>query len=623
MNLKIAQKFYMLSTVFLLFITAMVVYTFMVLASQEKDGVVINLAGKQRMLSQKLAKEALGVSSGKVKPSELISTAKLFDKTLNGLLFGDPDLGLPKTEEKHIVEQLFKVKDLWGPFYKKVMVIASSPTYAEKQNAIKFIMDNNIPLLKEMNKAVKLYEEATVGNVQGLKSFQVVFLVLSVIVMGFVLLFIDKKIVKPVKSISSAAHEVIKGNLDVEVEIKSRDELGILGSDFNKMVASIKKTRSALLKEKSEVEEKIAQATKDIEENRRYLDRNTEKMLKAMQRFAQGDLTVSLKPERSNDNICRLFKGFNQAVENIKFLILEVYDAVEATASASVQISSNIEEIANGTQQQNGQTAEVASAVDQMTSSILETNNFAEEASRASRQAGEIASTGGEVVLETIEGMDKIAKVVEKSAKSIEELGEGSNQIGEIIQVINEIAEQTNLLALNAAIEAARAGEQGRGFAVVADEVRKLAERTTNATTQIEDMIKQIQKDTNEAVSSIKEGEAEVERGKEKANVAGESLNNIIDSVKKTVELVSQVADANKEQAETAEKISSNIEIISNVTNQTNLGVQQIVEAVDDLSRLTLNLKSKLERFYIKEIEGDRKNEESNPLEPEEQTVAV
>ncbi len=605
MKLKIAQKFYMLSTVFLLFIAAMVVYTFMVLASQEKDGVVINLAGKQRMLSQKLAKEALGVSSGKVKPSELLSTAKLFDKTLRGLLFGDKELGLPKTEEKDIVEQLFKVNDLWGPFYKKIKTIASSPAYAEKQSAIKFILDNNIPLLKEMNKAVHMYEKATVSNVQGLKRFQIIFLVLSVVVMAFVLMFINKNIVKPVKSISSAAHEVIKGNLDVTVEVNSKDELGILGDDFNKMVASIKSTRTALIKEKNEVEKKIEQATKDIEENRKYLDRNTAKMLEAMQKFAQGDLTVSLTPERSNDNICRLFKGFNKAVENIKHLILEVYDAVEATASASVQISSNIEEIANGTQHQSGQTAEVASAVDQMTSSILETNNFAEEASSASRQAGEIASTGGEVVLQTIEGMDKIAKVVEKSAKSIEELGEGSNQIGEIIQVINEIAEQTNLLALNAAIEAARAGEQGRGFAVVADEVRKLAERTTNATTQIEDMIKQIQKDTNEAVLSIREGEAEVEKGKEKANVAGESLNNIIDSVKKTVELVSQVAAANKEQAETAEKISSNIEIISNVTNQTNVGVQQIVEAVDDLSRLTLNLKSKLERFYIKEVEGE------------------
>ncbi len=603
MNLKIAQKFYMLSTIFMVFITAMVVYTFIVLNSQESDGIVINLAGKQRMLTQKMTKEALGVVSGKVKPAELLKTAKLFDKTLTGLLFGDAGLGLPKTKKKEIVEQLFKVKDLWGTFYKKIKTLTETKSNAEKLKAEKYLLANNIPLLKEMNKAVKMYEEESVSATSHLKEFQIIFLVLSVLVMGFVLMFIDKQIVKPVKQISNAAHEVTNGNLDVYIEPKSNDELGILANDFNKMVSSIKKTRTALIKEKEEVEEKIKQATKDIEENRKYLDRNTEKMLHAMQKFAQGDLTVQLQPEKTNDNICRLFTGFNTAVENIKHLILEVYEAVEATASASVEISSNIEEIAEGTQRQNSQTAEVATAVEQMTNSIFETNNFADEASKASRQTGEIASSGGEVVLETIDGMDKIANVVEKSDKSIEELGEGSNQIGEIIQVINEIAEQTNLLALNAAIEAARAGEQGRGFAVVADEVRKLAERTTNATTQIEEMIKQIQKDTNEAVTSIKEGKDEVEKGKEKANYAGESLNNIIESVKKTVELVTQVADANKEQSETAEKISSNIEIISNVTHETNVGVQQIAEAVDDLSRLTLNLKSKLERFYIKEVD--------------------
>ena len=126
--------------------------------------------------------------------------------------------------------------------------------------------------------------------------------------------------------------------------------------------------------------------------------------------------------------------------------------------------------------------------------------------------------------------------------KTVQELGKNSDQIGEIIQVIDDIADQTNLLALNAAIEAARAGEQGRGFAVVADEVRKLAERTTKATKEIAVMIKKIQNDTNGAVLSIMQGTQEVEKGKELANKAGDSLKQIIIGAGEVVDMATQVA---------------------------------------------------------------------------------
>ena len=197
--------------------------------------------------------------------------------------------------------------------------------------------------------------------------------------------------------------------------------------------------------------------------------------------------------------------------------------------------------------------------------------------------------------------MNRIAEVVRKSAETVQALGKSSDQIGEIVQVIDDIADQTNLLALNAAIEAARAGEQGRGFAVVADEVRKLAERTTKATKEIATMIKQIQKDTSGAVESMEEGTKEVEVGKQLAEKAGKSLQEIIHGAEQVVDIVTQVAAASEEQSSAAEQISKNIESISSVTQESASGIQQIAHASEDLNRLTLNLQELVARFKVDE----------------------
>ena len=260
--------------------------------------------------------------------------------------------------------------------------------------------------------------------------------------------------------------------------------------------------------------------------------------------------------------------------------------------------------MAAGAQEQSSQATEVAGAVEQMTKTIYETTKNTVQATEASKNAGVIAKDGGRVVEETIVGMNRIAEVVRKSADTVQELGKSSDQIGEIVQVIDDIADQTNLLALNAAIEAARAGEQGRGFAVVADEVRKLAERTSKATKEIATMIKQIQKDTYDAVDSMQEGTRQVEDGKLLAEKAGASLEEIIVGAERVVDIVTQVAAASEEQSSAAEQISKNIESISTVTNESASGIQQIAHASEDLNRLTLNLQELIAQFKLDNSSG-------------------
>lgn len=454
-------------------------------------------------------------------------------------------------------------------------------------------IDKVVMLSTEAN--LKLEKETT--DIISSRTLLMILLMLGLSITFLLLLkYISRLIEVPLKLLIAGAEKIIRGDYNTTVKVNSRDELGLLADTFNAMVSKINSSNNELLAEKQKIEERDKEAIRISEGQKKYLNNNIEKILSEMGKFAKGDLSVSLKVE-NDDEIGKLFNGFNMSVDNIKNIMQKIGDAIEATASASNQISSSSEEMAAGAQEQSSQTSEVASAVEQMTKTIMETTKHASQATESARSAGVIAKEGGSVVNETIAGMNQIADVVKKSAETVQELGKGSDHIGQIIQVIDDIADQTNLLALNAAIEAARAGEQGRGFAVVADEVRKLAERTTKATKEIATMIKQIQKDTLQAVESMQQGTNEVEKGKALARRAGSALEQIINGSQDVVNKVTQVAAASEEQASAAEQISRNIDGINNVTQETAQGIQQIAKASEDLSNLTVQLQDMISMF--------------------------
>ena len=195
--------------------------------------------------------------------------------------------------------------------------------------------------------------------------------------------------------------------------------------------------------------------------------------------------------------------------------------------------------------------------------------------------------------------MEQISKRVQSTAETVKTLGERSNQIGAIVATIEDIADQTNLLALNAAIEAARAGEQGRGFAVVADEVRALAERTTRATHEISTMIKNIQSETQVAVTAMEQGVQEVERGSIEAGRSGEALQEILMQINEVTMQVNQIATAAEEQTATTNEITNNIMQISQVVQDTSRGVHESATAANDLSRMAEQLQALVHKFKL------------------------
>ncbi len=492
---------------------------------------------------------------------------------------------------------------------KSIMYGPSKKLADQSEMCLRNIIDYNVTKADQMY--TNLHEDS-----QRAKNLILILILVSIFLSIIMGLFIARLISKPVKELTENANKIASSELEVKIVQTTKDEIGRLTGSFKIMVEKIKKGIEDLHAEKANVQDKVDEAVKKSEEEKAYLSKNVEKILESMEKFADGDLTVRLEKE-NDDEIGKLFDGFNKSVRNIHDMIIASTEATAATSSASNQISSSTEEMAAGAQEQSSQTTGVVSAVEEMTKTILETTKNASEAAEASKHYGDIARDGGKVVNETIIGMNRIAEVVKKSADTVQQLGKNSEQIGEIIQVINDIADQTNLLALNAAIEAARAGEQGRGFAVVADEVRKLAERTTKATKEIAAMIKQIQKDTGEAVLSMEEGTKEVERGKQMADKAGYSLSQIISGADKVVDIVTKVASASDEQSSTSELISKNIEAISSVTQQSSAGIQQIARAAEDLNRLTQNLGNIIGQFKISKIDQtESKNFRENHKSP-------
>ena len=413
--------------------------------------------------------------------------------------------------------------------------------------------------------------------------------------------FAAKKITGPINTLASAAEKVIRGDYNSKAEIDSENEIGSLAVNFNSMVENISMLVEQFETKNNETNKalKEAEAAKtNAEYQSEYLSKKADLMIATIDQFAEGDLTVSLKAE-NNDDIGRLFTGFNNALEQIKHMFENINTAISATASAGNEISSSAEQMAAGAREQTTQIDDIARSILNMKNILLDTTANIHEASGISKQASRDADIGTSKALDTKKGMEKIAASSAETANIISNLAKKTDQIGDIAVVIDDIADQTNLLALNAAIEAARAGEQGRGFAVVADEVRKLAERTSIATKEIADTIKAIQKEAKDADRSMKEANAVVLEGIKMNEEVESVLRQMSKESDKVTDIVARIEEASERNSHAAEEISTNIDNISSVTQQTAIGIEQIANATEDLNRLTVNLMDLISKFTI------------------------
>ena len=259
-------------------------------------------------------------------------------------------------------------------------------------------------------------------------------------------------------------------------------------------------------------------------------------------------------------------------------------------ASASEELSAQVEQVSHGADMQRSRVESTATAMTEMNSTVLEVAKNSGHASAQTEATKGKANDGAQLVDKVVQSINMVNKVAATLQANMQELGSQAESIGGVMNVISDIADQTNLLALNAAIEAARAGEAGRGFAVVADEVRKLAEKTMSATQEVGANITAIQHSAHTNIEEVEQAAKAVTEATSLANTSGQSLAEIVSLATDSSLVVASIATAAEEQSATSEEINQSIDEISRIVGETADGMTQAAAAVQELSEMAQEL---------------------------------
>ncbi|MBE6072436.1 MAG: methyl-accepting chemotaxis protein [Clostridium butyricum] len=418
------------------------------------------------------------------------------------------------------------------------------------EEGTKLLDDEVVPIVRELASGIEELLQVNIEEAneltRDLKILEYISIVVSIGSMVILIVFaftiskiLSNIIAEPISDIKDIAKEIANGNLNVEIESISKDEIGELEGSFNEMTKGLRKYIS-----------EISHILGSI---------------------ANGELNISTSENYKGD-----FIKIKESLDNILISLNDTfYEIKEATA----QVSGGAQQVSQTAQSLSQGATEQASAVEELTASIGEIN---EQIKNTSKNANDTNNIVKELVLYIEESNKKMDKML----SAMNDIENSSINIKDIIQTIDDIAEQTNLLALNAAIEAARAGEAGKGFAVVAEEVRQLAEQSSeavkNTTLLIENSIKSVYE------------------GKEIAEDTSTSLKEVVEHTKQATEFVENITKATDEAALSIEQINGGIDQIADVVQSNSAVAEESAAASEELTAQAETLDTMLGRFKLK-----------------------
>jgi twitching motility protein PilJ len=405
--------------------------------------------------------------------------------------------------------------------------------------------------------------------------------------------FLADRLSFPLVDLAATAEKIALGDLNLSAKLHGTREMQTLASSFNNLIDRLK----ILLQQQEISLQELARSRQEAIDRAEQQNIELVQLLEKVEDASEGDLTV--RAEITPGEIGVVADFFNSIIESLREIVVQVKQAADRVNISLTQNEIATRQLTGDALRQANRSNEILAAVETMTRSIENVASSAQATAEVARVASRTAQTGGETMEKTVTSILELRETVAETGKKVKRLGESSQQISKVVSLIDQIAMQTNLLAINASIEAARAGQEGKGFAVVAEEVGELATQSAAATKEIEQIVENIQIETNSVVEAMEIGTAQVVEGSRLVEQTKTSLAQIVEVSRQIDRLVQSISTATVSQTTTSAAVKELVREIVRISEATADSSQKVSHSLQQTVEVSKNLQQSVGTFKV------------------------
>lgn len=394
------------------------------------------------------------------------------------------------------------------------------------------------------------------------------------------------------RSLSARAAAIEDGELDDPVESERHDELGDLHRSIDRMRRSLRDRLEEAKRARTEAE----QARSESEQFSRHLERTADEYGETMRACAEGDLTRRLEPDADSEAMETVAAEFNGMMDDIEATVAAARafaDAVDETAestadgvvevrSASEQVTTSIQQIADGAERQSDQFAGISTEIDDLSTTTEQIAATASQVATLAEQTATTSADARESARRAIDGMNAIEDEADEAVAEVTRLEDEIEAIDDLLAFIGDVTEQTNMLALNASIEAARSSSGDAEFTAVADQVKSLAEDTQEAATTIEERLERVSTRTEQVATVVRETDDRIADHRSAVESSVAALEEISAFAEETNDGVQEISAATQQQAGAAQEVVTMTGDVTAISEETSAEAETVAAAAEE-----------------------------------------